>query len=354
MQIPISHNDATNAIDVNVVNINPFLIPTVLVFAAYAACRWYYTHSHKFCRAVLFVCLFLLFNTALLEMYYGLECPVNALRFKDTTMIFAAHTRFMESEIDAQTYARIATYFVAQQTLLPIVRGKDSLNIWDQESDLFVVLKTNKVDPVWIDLFTAGLQAYVYPNVVIYQQHRQLIQTVGLDGARGDIWIFTLDALPAAAFGPDASTYNASTYNDTEMLAIHNPDFTFSGLPVPNYFDASWFMPTTDVYKWSMRLKLPRMPKEYLEYQYGPNFMIPHRNRMQCAENLFTKTDQHLVAEAIGALFSFGTMLQLENIPTVIKYMFGGLNWFGMKMFTLPTPSSITSTLHNQDCWSKK
>lgn len=77
-----------------------------------------------------------LFGCALAtEHYWHLSCPVSTARFHVTTQIFQHNLAFLASSEWADTA------FVAEGTMLAVVRERPNLNIWDQDSDIFVAIE---------------------------------------------------------------------------------------------------------------------------------------------------------------------------------------------------------------------
>eukprot|EP01065_Artemidia_motanka_P046442 TRINITY_DN7047_c0_g1_i2.p1 TRINITY_DN7047_c0_g1~~TRINITY_DN7047_c0_g1_i2.p1 ORF type:complete len:638 (+),score=180.09 TRINITY_DN7047_c0_g1_i2:52-1914(+) len=219
---------------------------------------------------------------ALLELYWMEGCPVADDQFQATVRIFQRNLAFFESQ--PAGWREQHPHWVAEGSLLAVVRDNPSLNRWDQDSDIFMVYDASGEDP-GARFLVEKLRAFHSAELSVnYDPARNFIQVVHPSGGHGDIWLWT------------KYTKGADT------VVLHNPDFTFRSFRnTPNFLPAEWVLPTRTV-KWpsntvaaqsgvgQLELPVPRFHPRVLADQYGPGYLKPYRNRLQCIENFGTKT----------------------------------------------------------------
>jgi len=250
----------------------------------------------------------LLLCAIVLEHYWALQCPVAPARFHDMTRIFQLNVAFLESHYPGRAY-------VAEGTMLAVARGNNQLNIWDQDSDMFLVIDAAKEDPesaakTQTDREAASLVEKLNrfydgkpggPYTIVYEPDRWLVQVHGPDHGHGDIWLWQkqhYEGLPV----------------------IFNPDFTFEGLRTPTggkRHPEEWVLPVTKMTWNGVTLPVANQYSKTLENQYGGSFMVPYRNRLQCVENLGTK----VFPSALFFLYVGEIVMGALGVPVVLlKY----------------------------------
>eukprot|EP01062_Namystynia_karyoxenos_P066635 TRINITY_DN60541_c0_g1_i1.p1 TRINITY_DN60541_c0_g1~~TRINITY_DN60541_c0_g1_i1.p1 ORF type:complete len:654 (+),score=232.74 TRINITY_DN60541_c0_g1_i1:72-1964(+) len=242
----------------------------------------------------------------LVEAYWYEGCPVSPERFDSTVAIFRRNLGFFQAQPAAWREAH--PHWVAEGSLLAVVRDNPNLNRWDQDSDVFMIY-----DPVEDDheaeQLLAKLRAFHGSDYSVqYNPARRFIQVVHSSGGHGDIWLW--------------QRFKRDT--DSQGM-LYNPDFTFSSFrATPNFIIEDWVVPTR-TRKWPppggdmqpFDLPVPKMHPKVLADQYGPGYMTPYRNRLQCVENFGTKTTllRKLVSAALVAGAALGTWMWMRRRP---------------------------------------
>eukprot|EP00656_Telonema_subtile_P053648 TRINITY_DN7824_c0_g1_i1.p1 TRINITY_DN7824_c0_g1~~TRINITY_DN7824_c0_g1_i1.p1 ORF type:complete len:353 (-),score=30.90 TRINITY_DN7824_c0_g1_i1:867-1925(-) len=227
-------------------------------------------------KAVMHLYYFFQACSVLSLLYWWAGCPVSPARFSETAEIFAQNLGFVEQSQWA------ATAWAAEGTMLAIIRGGATLNRWDQDSDMWLAVDGTDGDAALSTLKELEAQ------VVKYQQERGskynvrsvperwLIQVYGPNGGHGDLWL-----------------WQRHVHNGHKVL--YNPDFTYAGLRFPDgppggqRYPEEWILPTSKIDWNGLSVPVAHNPPAMLASQYGPSFMTPYLNQLQCQENFATK-----------------------------------------------------------------
>eukprot|EP00658_Telonema_sp_P-2_P036003 TRINITY_DN26106_c0_g1_i1.p1 TRINITY_DN26106_c0_g1~~TRINITY_DN26106_c0_g1_i1.p1 ORF type:complete len:424 (+),score=77.90 TRINITY_DN26106_c0_g1_i1:73-1272(+) len=272
-RIPVSGDD----VGLSIFNLNPFLVFNLL-FAP--VIYWYYCMDHKRPTRLHKPYLMWFYGATLglgisLEHYWQVLCPVAAVRFADTIDIFQHNVNFL-SHTEWDTRA-----FVAEGTMLAVARKGKHLNIWDQDTDIFVAVDAATETDVLttLDQMRTQLEAY-YQNLelaapvkVVMEPQRWLLQVHGANKGHGDIWL-----------------WQRAIHQGQKV--IYGPDFTYASLRVPEggyRHLESTVLPIQYIYWNGVRLPVAQDAHAMLKNQYGDGYMVPYRNRLQCMENFGDK-----------------------------------------------------------------
>jgi len=220
----------------------------------------------------------------IMEHYFSIACPVSPSRFNDMSHIFDLNTRFFteapEGEpwrSDPEVSPSKTKVFVAEGTLLALIRRADRLNIWDQDTDLFLVFQSENdfsLEPnsyaVAVEREGSRLQKALElyyarqaggPYKVKFSPERGFVQVYGPQSGHGDVWLWRHEVWD-------------------ERPVLYNPDFTFSSLrdpPVGNRIRAEQVLPIQSGTWRGVQVPLPRNCSEVLRNQYGDSFRKPYR-----------------------------------------------------------------------------
>jgi len=246
--------------------------------------------------------------TLILEHYWSVECPVALSRFQDMTAVFQSNLAFL----GASQWASRA--FVAEGSMLSVVRGNKKLNIWDQDSDIFLALdgsdSKNAADNHALALrqlhkLKAELETYYHTSggfdtkyQVKIHPERWLAQVYGPNAGHGDIWIWQRQMRDGIAviYNPDF-TYDSfeNIQFETSILPIRTHNWNGVIIPVANDFH------------------------KMLARQYGSSYTTPYRNRFQCVENLGSK----LFPSILFGVYFLVVMVMALALPYLLR---GGQN----------------------------
>merc|ERR1711935_676820 len=318
MRVPISSTDVTFG---QLHEQNPFFL-SFLAFTPFVV-RFAYAskthHQRRFLHAL--VCLWVVVGglAACLEHYWSISCPVSMTRFIETTNIFEHNLMWLA----ASQWASRA--FVAEGTMLAVARERESLNIWDQDSDIFVVVDA-KDEPAVLgilaemkrNLETKYDEASV-PVTVKISADRWLVQVYGVSKGHGDVWLWQQGTRKGES-------------------VIYNPDFTYGGLTKPtggHRHSRDTALPTrTITWKGGANGKQLTLPvanayHEMLVNQYGKDYMTPYMNRLQCTENMFSKLWPDPLALKYGFFLGILLLSLVVTAPQAGRY----------------TPSTIVRTM---------
>lgn len=194
----------------------------------------------------------------LLEMYYADQCPVNAV-----------HTAYNE-QILLVTLAMLKQFQIPHTaifgTSLQIARNT-KIAPWDHDSDWMIEKPKTQTE---ISKLISDMTNYLKNTgeyKIVYYAKRSLIQIKKPQylRAHADIWLF----------------------ENVDDNILKNNDYTVAVTEMP--YD--WFFPAKEV-SWDAYQTMAPMPNKFENYataEFGPNYMTPYYNRMQCIENLVTQ-----------------------------------------------------------------
>ena len=104
-----------------------------------------------------------------------------------------------------------------------------------------------------------------------WRAERWLLQVMGDKAGHGDIWFWQMS---------------------DDKQTVYNPDFTFANLKTPTEgyrHPTSWILPTKRMQWNGLAIPIAHDVDRVLQNQFGPNFRVPYKSRLQCVENLYTK-----------------------------------------------------------------
>eukprot|EP01059_Diplonema_ambulator_P034592 TRINITY_DN7841_c0_g1_i1.p1 TRINITY_DN7841_c0_g1~~TRINITY_DN7841_c0_g1_i1.p1 ORF type:complete len:213 (+),score=66.26 TRINITY_DN7841_c0_g1_i1:385-1023(+) len=167
--------------------------------------------------------------------------------------------------------------FLADGTLLCVVRKYKTLMPWDQDTDFYIVYDVDE-DPNAEDLVKRLREHHANDLEVVYHPARHLVQVRHASGGHGDMWLWARREIDG-------------------VKCINNPDFTYRHLKIPGCFRYEWVAPTK-VINWnvgpeSLTVDIPNDTASFLTDLFGPRYMEPYRSRMQCTENFAVHAGSH-------------------------------------------------------------
>ena len=168
----------------------------------------------------------------------------------------------------------------------------------------------------------------------MWRPERWLLQVMGDKAGHGDIWFWQMS-------------------DDKET--VYNPDFTFANLKQPSEgyrHPTSWILPTKRMQWNGLSIPIAHDVDLVLQNQFGPNFRVPYKSRLQCEENLYTKVypeiSFHCYVFCFPAIGGFLTHLyffrSLQKRLTKIWCLgpvFQRLHFFGFSVLLVAMPTLV-------------
>eukprot|EP01064_Diplonema_japonicum_P000325 TRINITY_DN10224_c0_g1_i1.p1 TRINITY_DN10224_c0_g1~~TRINITY_DN10224_c0_g1_i1.p1 ORF type:complete len:339 (+),score=51.60 TRINITY_DN10224_c0_g1_i1:64-1017(+) len=205
--------------------------------------------------------------TIAIEHYYASECPIASEKMVATYRILRENTRFWTTQ--TEEWNNNHPHFLADGTLLVVVRKYKGLMPWDQDTDYYLQYDTEQ-DPDAAELVKKLRDFHAKDLEVVYHPERHLVQIRHSSGGHGDIWLWSKKDIGG-------------------VTCLYNPDFTYQHFKIPGCNRYEWIVPTKTI-DWkvgaeSLKVEIPNDTPAFLTNLFGPRYMEPYRSRMQCTEN---------------------------------------------------------------------
>ena len=186
---------------------------------------------------------------------------------------------------------------------LVIDKGDDVVQVAQQVEEAFKKHYSSSTSPV------SGHVEF------LWRPERWLLQVYGDMAGHGDIWFWQM--------------------SDDEAT-VYNPDFTFADLkssqPQGYKHPTSWILPTKRMQWNGLDIPIAHDVDRVLENQFGSNFRVPYKNRLQCVENLYSKVYPDI------RFFCYVLCLPTGTALLTLLYLIRGFRSMG-KVDTYPTTS---------------
>eukprot|EP01083_Nonionella_stella_P278392 946698_1 len=192
----------------------------------------------------------------ILEIYYMEKCPLNdEASVASTWDIFTSNVDIL-NEMNAN-------FTVFAGTLLFVLRHSD-IPPWDTDTDILLqIASTPNNNPLdFVDNFKTKYKSKITManRSITYYPTRGLVQVFDLESkAFGDIWLFQNTGHTLVN-----EDYTIKTQHIQTNLVFPSETVSWKGILVP----------------------IPRNSHIICEMEYGPDYMIPYYNRLQCLESI--------------------------------------------------------------------
>ncbi|KAJ9460912.1 hypothetical protein DIPPA_21749 [Diplonema papillatum] len=275
VHVPVSHVDAAGLswlLDNNLLLIGSLLLSVATAFL----CFKMPSRCHPRALAALAAVSAALFVAGLaIEHYNYLECPVGSERREITELILRRNVQFFADQPESWRQAHPS--HISDGTLLAFVRKRTSLIVWDQDTDIHFLYDLEQ-DPGAKELLGKLNERTEPPFAVVYRPERGLIQVTHPCGAHGDIWLLQRKEI-----------------NGVDCL--YNLDYSYANRkPIPGCFGVDISLPT-EARTWNLgatplQVNIPKDLHAWLTSSFGPRYIEPYHNRIQCMENFMVHADR--------------------------------------------------------------